>query len=89
MHRALWEQKEKAPNSAWRSAKLPVRSEGFICIHQVKKLEKCAPSRKNDMSELGNCDPGKMEGENRCIPVVGKEAGWQEGPGDDGPLMTC
>lgn len=58
MRRALWEQREKAPNSARRSVKLPIRSEGLVCSCQVKKLENCASSRKNNRSELANCDPG-------------------------------
>lgn len=32
MHRALWEQREKAANSAWRAVKCPFRSGGCISI---------------------------------------------------------
>lgn len=75
MHRPLGEWREKPSNSTWRSVQLPVRSKGLICICQVKELEKYTPSRKNNMSELENWDPGKTEGEKRYIPVVGNEDG--------------
>lgn len=51
---SLREPREKVPNAAWRSVKLPVRSKGFICIFQAKELEKWTPSRWKDTSELKN-----------------------------------
>jgi hypothetical protein len=38
---------EQEPNSLWRSVELPIESEGFICISQVKKTEEYATSRKD------------------------------------------
>lgn len=54
MPRARREPREKVPNAAWRSVKLPVRRKGFICIFQAKELEKWTPSRWKDTSELKN-----------------------------------
>lgn len=54
--------------------KLPIKSEGCISICPVRKPEKCAPGRKNNVSELENRDPGKTEEENKCLQDVGNEA---------------